>query len=589
MERSRLLDRPLPGALLVFAVALLANAVYLTAGFQADDLLLIELMEMEPRLYEWWRGLWSVFEIPVFTDKWWYEAGADGSFWRPIPSFVFEGSIALFGEVALPLHLLSLVLHGGVGVLLLLLVRRVGAHPRTALASGLLFVLCEDHSMGVGWIATQTDLLCVFSVLLALHAQLSWLQHRRPVWLGLMLVALALAFGSKESAATAPIALVLLAWFLPDGRDEGALELGPRLRRLLADPLSWAPALGALVLFMGAYRLAGLGHMNNLTYQDPIGQPVAFLGNLVWYLPVLFMGVFTPAPPSLTLFEPHLLVPLAVVGWVVLAAAFVGWWPIRSRPLAGWAAATFLVALLPQAATDPSERALYFPFVGAAVALALLLEPLLVRGSPRPSRFRRVVGWYVLLGIAAPGALLSVSMAPMYKASFDQPEVDSATAVPHVQASGADEVFLLNTWGSFATLYVEESIERQSGRSVDVHLLSSCHGVIHFERLDDRSFLVQTDREGWLSNMFARLVRVDPVLEQGRVYDREHFDATLVEVLPDGSDVLAVRFELDRPLSDPSLLFLAWDGSAFVPLDVAVLPVGEPHLLFDSSDPWAAM
>ena len=33
--------------------------------------------------------------------------------------------------------------------------------------------------------------------------------------------------------------------------------------------------------------------------------------------------------------------------------------------------------------------------------------------------------------------------------------------------------------------------------------------------------------------------------------------------------------KLHRPLADPTLLFLTWDGEAFVPLDVAALPPAE--------------
>jgi len=88
--------------------------------------------------------------------------------------------------------------------------------------------------------------------------------------------------------------------------------------------------------------------------------------------------------------------------------------------------------------------------------------------------------------------------------------------------------------------------------------------------------------------MFARIFRTRP-LAAGRVYDTDLFQATLVELTPDGSDVLAVRFDLKRPLDDPSLLFLYWNGREFEPLDLASLAPGASLELADTSDIWAGM
>ena len=72
-------------------------------------------------------------------------------------------------------------------------------------------------------------------------------------------------------------------------------------------------------------------------------------------------------------------------------------------------------------------------------------------------------------------------------------------------------------------------------------------------------------------------------------YERDLLTATVVEKTADGRDLLAVRFRLDRPLGDPDLLFLRWDGEAFRPIDLAALPTGERVELADTSDVWASM
>jgi hypothetical protein len=52
---------------------------------------------------------------------------------------------------------------------------------------------------------------------------------------------------------------------------------------------------------------------------------------------------------------------------------------------------------------------------------------------------------------------------------------------------------------------------------------------------------------------------------------------------------LALRFDFDRPLDDPGLLSVAYDGERVVPVEVVELPTGEATFLADTSDIWASM
>ena len=105
---------PRPWVVLVglLLLSLAYNWYYLTGGFHADDLLLINLLREDPLRFSRWCGLWSTFDIPGFMSMWWADPDIAVAFCRPLTSLVFEGSIRVFGETALPLHLLSVVLHG---------------------------------------------------------------------------------------------------------------------------------------------------------------------------------------------------------------------------------------------------------------------------------------------------------------------------------------------------------------------------------------------------------------------------------------------------------------------------------------------
>jgi len=583
----------------LFVLALALNWPFVGGGFQADDLLLLNQMAEEPLPYSRLRGLWSNADIDTFAALWWRDADMDGTFWRPIPSIVFEGSVWLFGHNAVPLHILSLLLHGLVTALIFAVVRRAGGDNLVAFLSGLLFVACEDHALPVGWISTVTDLFCVTGIMLALWLHLGWLQKRQHRYVAGMAVVMVLALACKETAAAAPVLVVMATFFMPTGRD-GAMswtlgELRKRLVDTLRDGWSWLPATAVLIVFLGLYKGLHLGGMHNLMYADPLSDPVHYLTHLVGHLPIMWLATVSPVPPSLAMFSPELIPPLAIAGALAMGALIFSLRGQLRRGLVSFALVGYLAALLPQMGADASERGLYLPVALASIPLAVLLSRVgflarrLVPRLESVARIERWAGWYILLGVLAPGLLLSAVMPFMYVESLAAPANHALTAREHIERRAPDHVLVLNTAGMFDTLYVKDVLDYYMGARQDLRLLSSCNAIMSVERVDERAFVLRADRPGWLSNMFARLVRTEPRLAVGHRRVSRPFTTMIEEVTSDGSDVLAVRFELDRPLNDRSLLFLRWNGDAFVPIDVGELPVGQPEVLADSSDVWASM
>jgi hypothetical protein len=200
-----------------------------------------------------------------------------------------------------------------------------------------------------------------------------------------------------------------------------------------------------------------------------------------------------------------------------------------------------------------------------------------------------LAGWAALLCVLIPGIVLSAIMPFLYLPSNEKIREEALTAVPHIEARNPDYALLLNTSGFFQTFYPSTIIDFYTSKDVDVRVLSALNGVVSVQRLDDRSFTVRTDRAGWLTNLFGKMLRPPGSLTPGRVYEKDPVTASFVEMTADGGDVLAVRFEIDRPLDDPSLLFLQWNGEAFIPVDLAELPPGESVTLADTSDVWASL
>ncbi|MFH1437082.1 MAG: glycosyltransferase family 39 protein [Pseudomonadota bacterium] len=597
--KRRFADRTALVFVLFMLVSLAFNWYYLLGGFQADDMALVSNLRHDPVPFERWKGLWSEDDIPAFTGMWWKEEGVRAAFWRPIPSLVIEASIRLFGEKPFPLHLLSILLHGCVAFTLYLLVRKLTGKSVLALLAGLFYVGCEDHSLGIGWIATVTDIICVLMINLSLLAHAAWLRRRRAAALVGSLAAMAVAMGSKETAAVAPLVVILMTALMPQGRDaeDGAPFTGPgRVRRdlgvFIRDWLSWAPALALLVVYLGLYKALEPAAMKNLMYCDPIGQPLEYLGHLVLHLPVMWMATVSVMSPSLVMFMPSLLVPLAAAGLVCFATWLAALWPFRSRAIAVWAMLLYLGSLLPQMGTDASDRCLYFPYIGASILLALLLvsiRPLAKRlapDAPRLPLWTRIFGWYVLTGVLIPGIIFSAMYPFMYMPSMSGPERESLTAIEHIEKTNPEHVLIMNTSGMFQTFYPPMIIEYYTARPVDVRILNSCNAIVTAKRTGDRSFVIRADRPGWLSNMFARAMRLTPLFEKGRVYEKDLFTATLIDLTPDRRDVLAVQFDMKLKLDDRSVLFLRWDGEAFRPFNLSRMRVGDTVELADTSNLW---
>src|SRR6202035_5124287 len=89
----------------------------------------------------------------------------------------------------------------------------------------------------------------------------------------------------------------------------------------------------------------------------------------------------------------------------------------------------------------------------------------------------------------------------------------------------------------------------------------------------DADSLVVTLREGFVDDPFSQVARGASVpFHAGDVSRVAGMTAEVEQVTADDRP-RRLRFRFDRPLDDPSLVWIIWDGQGFVPF--AVPPVGE--------------
>ena len=368
MSESDTLKRPRAGVVWLVGLLLLALPFLLFlpshhGEFAVDDLRFIVQNEAnlshlsQPWIY--------------FTDPSTNSDRGDGDIYRPLRTLSFALDRRLFGLDPFGYHLHSVLLHGGVALLLYLLLLGVLQRGRGAAALGaLIFVAHPLTTEAVCWISSRADLQAALLGLAGLIVARKAEQSRRLL-LPAALLGLLACFG-KESAVMLP-ALYLLEHRLRSERFKKSLLL-PFL----------ALTAGAL-LYLWIYldvRARGIS-----------GQVEFYGGTILSHLPYGVVGVAKQLRLALWpvgmnfLWEPQMFHPLpmgsllpAVAGLAVAAALTCLCW--RRIPGVSLGLLWFFTALLPAAnillplRSLLAERFAYLPLVGVAISAAALLARL---------------------------------------------------------------------------------------------------------------------------------------------------------------------------------------------------------------------
>ena len=196
---------------------------------------------------------------------WWADPEARLSFFRPLTSFTHVLDHALWPNSAFMMHvhsvLWSLALIMGTGALYSRMIQ-----PAWVAALALFFFALDDARGGaVSWIANRNALVAgAFSVWSLVFFIRSERDGWRPGW---VLAPLLFALGLLAGEGAASIFGYLAAY---------ALVLAPASwrRRLLA----LSPYLVLIVVWRLASRALGYASFGSGVYVDPLGEPLAFLG-----------------------------------------------------------------------------------------------------------------------------------------------------------------------------------------------------------------------------------------------------------------------------------------------------------------------
>lgn len=561
------------------ALAGLLSAPALGLGLYMDDYMQLLLV----RGFQAPGSRWNLFcfasgdpsKLLPFIERgpypWWTLPTVKLSFWRPLSSALVNLDAALFGDFLPAYHLHSIAWYLAAVFAVSLLLRRA-LPPALGAGALLLFAIAQTHVLPAAWLANRNSLVAFTPALLGLCAHLRWREQGWRPGLPLSLLGYLVALTGGESA------LGVFAYL-------AAYELlaapGAPARRLAA----LAPAAVLGLGYVVAYRLTGSGAWGSAIYLDPISSPGAFLAAAPARFFALSAGQLAGVSADLWLMAPPLRPFEVAVG--ALSLAGVGLllrraWPgldAAERRALRWLGAGALASMVPVLATFPTNRLLLVPSLGACAVLAVLLRHG-YRSAARADRWAAVALALVhvplnLLGWPAQEAAVTW-VGRRVTAAILSAELDDAQ-LPRQRV-------LSVTYDPLMGLYPPMV------RAVNGHPLPQAWWPLSIAPLDhrltrtgERTFDLEPVDGHLLGSIFEQLFRADDQpLPVGQPIALAGLTVTVLEA-KDGKPT-RVGFEADRPLEDPSLVFLTWKDGGL--RRFAMPAVGQTLLLRFELGPW---
>jgi hypothetical protein len=348
---------PLKLFILLCALTVSVYVVAFQGGFHYDDSL-------------------AILENP-HLDRWRTFVGHLDHMVRPVLYATFLVDRSLYGANPTGYHLLNLLLHMGSGVLLYLIFTRAAKEKDSLIPFwiALLFLIHPMATETVTYISGRASGLMAFFYLFAFFLYIKASEHPdavmpRRLYLAGSFFALALSLGSKETAVTFPLALLL--WDVLIRRLRGSELRAMVFSRQLPFWIALLPAAGWAFTHPRYTALAQFSFALRPFWDNALSELHAMA-----YALVLF---FTPWNQNFDhdLREFHSLSqwPLPLDLLLLFGTAASAWFSWRRYPLVAFGLGWFFIQLLPTSLIPRndllSERNLYLSSIGLLLAIVAL-------------------------------------------------------------------------------------------------------------------------------------------------------------------------------------------------------------------------
>lgn len=545
---------PVAGAYLALAViVVVAYAGVLRDGVRHDD----HLHRANLRTSGWnWHDLVesTTFEFPGRQMHFWWQTDAvQWRYPRPVTMAILKAELLMSGGEPCAMHAFSLGWHWLNCALVFHLAAWCLASRSWGLLAAVLFALCPNAAMAVGWTAAHNVLISNALVLGAalLYVRAGFVADRprdsiRLAPLGGTLVLWAAAMLARESAIALPVLVVAL-----DACFGGRATLRRRW------PMYAALAVLALAYVGWRFFVFARGGMpaGYMSTPTDVGYVGWLLCKLIQALVVLLLHLplYTPMDYIETWTRP------LVVTQCVLAAALAASIVAYERPTRGARGRWFgplwmLIGLAPVLPIQLMPHFAYLPFVGYALTAPLYLS----RVAPR----RR--GGLVAATLLLVGGMLAFQRM-IDRAQVRAEQLVFADVFQSPPPAEGSRLFFINLPlpASFVVYAAREAWQRDDLTGYALTLADSTHRMsraTRIERKGERAFELTCESPGWfgdyLDRWFLRLTGRRKPFTAGETIRGECFDTTVLEAAEGG--VTRLRFEFrDRLDREDWLFFMA--------------------------------
>ena len=296
---------------------------------------------------------------------------------RPVLSATFLLDRSVYGANPAGYHLLNLLLHLGSGLFVyLILTRAMAEEPwHVPLWTALLFLIHPMATETVTYISGRASGLMAFFYLFSLFLYIKASEHADAVklhrlYLSGAVLSLVLSFGSKETAVTLPI--ILLLWDVVVRRLRGS---SLRIAVLSRHSPFWVVLLLAAVWAASHPRYTALAEFS-FTIRPFRANLLSELHATAYALLLFFQPWNQNFDHDLPEFHSLFQWPLSLDLLLIFGAATSALLASRRYPLVAFGVGWFFIQLLPTSLIPRndllSERNLYLPSIGLLLALVVL-------------------------------------------------------------------------------------------------------------------------------------------------------------------------------------------------------------------------
>jgi hypothetical protein len=551
----------------VVALSILLVAPSLFAGLGADDFVHELVLSGTSPIAGFRHSPFDLFRFAtpslnrsLMNDgvfPWWIDPDVRFAFLRPLAAASHVLDHAVAPGNAFVMHVQN-VLWATLSVVAVGALYRAVLGPTWVSALALLLYAVDDaRGAPVTWVANRSELIaCALSVAAALLYRRGAAGDQRSSWLGPLVFGIALA-ASEGAIAITPYLFA----------HEVFLENSPWSKRLTR----LAPYALVTVAWFSLYRALGYGVSGSGVYFDPLKAPAAFIGALPGRFGALWFSALG-GPWS----EGYNVYPVLAPGFAPLASPLAAltiaangflFAPLirRDRAIRAFLLGAAL-ATVPACAAFPADRLLPWAAIGIMGATAQFIGAFVEGALPDAGLYgfaaRVVVPVMIAVHLVFGPLLLPLRSMGIRDVRETIGRADAG--IPKTSGIEKRVVVVMNAPADPMASYV--TITRAAlgePRPRALRWLVSGPGPVYVDRIDDRSLRVKAEG-GFIrlpSEALFRSVRDRP-FSPGDEVELSDMRVTVTSVGPEGgpTEVLA-RFE--RPLEDPTYLWLAWKGAGY--------------------------